>query len=419
MTRSTTSILMLALMSGCLVGGCASSSQTNSPVIRGANGSAPGAKSAGTNTADTNKVVYSDEPTLLDRVAEPTFTMDTASKPADSQRTVALIGIYGELVGATPEAGTQFDGDNNLTQISFATEGACVDPDIDRGGQWITFASTMHRNTSDIYVKSVTGKTYTQLTMDPSDDVMPTFSPDGKQIAFASNRSGNWDIFITTMDGGRPIQVTSEADPELHPTWSADGTKLAYCKFGTQSMRWEIWVTEVASPGVRHFLDYGVFPSWNPDVAKNKILFQRARQRGSRDYSIWTVDYINNEAMSPTEIVSAANAALINPTWSPDGNRIAFVTVVEPETDSGSKPSQSDLWVVNIDGSGRTSLTNGQFTNFQPVWATTGMVYFVSNRSGIDNIWAVSTFRATETTPATGTNFATVNPDQPTSGAHP
>jgi TolB protein len=406
------------MVSGGFVGGCASSSQTNSPVIRGSQTSATGAKNSTTGSENSNRVVYSDERTRLDRVAEPTFTMDAASKPADSKRTVALIGIYGELVGATPEAGTQFDGGNNLSQISFASEGACVDPDIDRSGQWIAFASTMHRNTSDIYIKSVTGKTYTQLTMDPSDDVMPAFSPDGRQIAFASNRSGNWDIFITTMDGGRPIQVTSEADPELHPTWSPDGTKLAYCKFGTQSMRWEIWVTEIANPGVRHFLDYGVFPSWNPDVTKNKILFQRARQRGSRDYSIWTVDYVNNEATSPTEIVSAANAALINPTWSPDGNRIAFVTVVEPSGQAGDKPTQSDLWVVKIDGSSRTSLTNGQFTNFQPVWATTGIVYFVSNRSGIDNIWAVSTNRSMESSPAIGTDFATVSPDQSSSGTH-
>jgi Tol biopolymer transport system component len=171
---------------------------------------------------------------------------------------------------------------------------------------------------------------------------------------------------------------------------------------------------------VRHFLDYGVFPSWNPEVAKNKILFQRARQRGSRDYSIWTVDYVNNEATSPTEIVSAANAALINPTWSPDGSRIAFVTVAEPSDHAGDKPTQSDLWVVNIDGSGRTSLTNGQFTNFQPVWATTGTVYFVSNRSGIDNIWAVSTSRAIEPSPAINTpgGFATVSPDQPSSETH-
>jgi hypothetical protein len=48
------------------------------------------------------------------------------------------------------------------------------------------------------------------------------------------------------------------------------------------------------------------------------------------------------------------------------------------------------VWVVNIDGSQRMNLTNGQFANFQPVWSGDGSVYFVSDRSGIDNLWAIT-----------------------------
>jgi TolB protein len=309
----------------------------------------------------------------------------------DRDHSTALIGLYGELVSNTPDAGAQFDGGNNLTQVSFATEGSCIDPDVDRTGTLLVFASTMHRATSDIYLKSVSGKTCTQLTSEPADDVMPTFSPDARTIAFASKRSGNWDIYTMSVTGGRPVQITSDSDPELHPTWSPDGKMIAYCKFGSQSARWEIWVIDVNNPSAPHFLEYGVFPRWCPDIAKNKIAFQRAKQRGSRDYSIWTVDYVNGQAMHPTEIVSAANAALINPSWSPDGSRIVFVSVVDPDSEPGAAPSQSDLWIVNLDGTGRTNLTNGQFANFQPTWAGDGTVYFVSNRSGIDNVWAVNT----------------------------
>jgi TolB protein len=135
-----------------------------------------------------------------------------------------------------------------------------------------------------------------------------------------------------------------------------------------------------------------VFPEWCPDVARNKIVFQRAKQRGSRDYSIWTIDLTNGQASQPTEIVSAANAALINPSWSPDGSRIVFVAVVDPTEDS-ARPKQSDVWIVNIDGTNRINLTNGQFANFQPAWASDGSVYFVSDRSGIDNVWAVKAGR--------------------------
>jgi TolB protein len=329
-------------------------------------------------------------------------TPETQSPRRDIKPTnLAMISLYGEIEGTPSGGGSPFDGDSNLAQISFATEGACVDPDVDRTGTWLAFASTMHRTTSDIYMKSVRGKTQTQITTDPADDVMPAFSPDGKTLAFASNRAGNWDVYCITLEGGRTVQVSNDADHELHPSWSPDGRMIAYCKFGAQSARWEMWVVDVNNPGVRHFLDYGVFPQWCPDVTKNKILFQRAKQRGSRDYSIWTIDYAPSasggagQASHPTEIVSAANAALINPAWSPDGNRIAFVTVIEPQHAVGERPGQSDIWVVNLDGSGRTSLTNGQFANFQPAWACDSSVYFISDRSGVDNVWAVLAARAT------------------------
>lgn len=334
----------------------------------------------------------------------PTVTLTTV-KP----RPARLIGLYGELNDGSTNAGTPFDGGNNLGQITFATEGACVDPDIDRTGTWLAFASTMHRSTADIYVKSVNGKTQTQVTTDPADDVMPAFSPDGKSLAFASNRSGNWDIYTVSIDGGKTVQITNDPDHELHPSWSPDGRVVAYCKYGTQSQRWEIWTVDVASPGVRNFLEYGVFPQWCPDPAKPKILFQRARQRGSRDYSVWTIDVVNGQAKYPTEIASAANAALINPSWSPDGSRIVFVTVVDPNEAPEAHPGQSDLWIVDVDGTERVSLTNGHFANFQPVWASNGAVYFVSDRSGSDNIWAVTTAgapvgRRMQTAGVTGTD---------------
>ncbi len=308
------------------------------------------------------------------------------------------IGVYGELVTG-PEAGQRVgDGGKNMMQITFQTEGASFDPDVSPDGRQIVFASTMHRETADLYVKSAMGKTVTQLTTDPAEDVMPSISPTGQEIAFASNRSGNWDVYVMPMEGGPAVQLTSDSDHELHPTWSPDGSRLVYCKFGTQSGRWEIWTVDLTMPGVKQFLEYGVFPVWSPDLASGKILFQRARQRGSRFHSIWTIDYAGGEASQLTEIVSAANAAVINPAWSPDGRRIVFVTVIEPDAQPGDHPTESDVWVVNVDGTNRTKLTASEFANYQPVWSIDGTVYFISDRSGVDNIWAVTTGRMLKAT---------------------
>jgi Tol biopolymer transport system component len=164
---------------------------------------------------------------------------------------------------------------------------------------------------------------------------------------------------------------------------------VAYCRFGQQSGRWEIWVVDLAN-GVHQFLEYGLFPQWNPDPAKNKILFQRARERGSRLFSIWTIDYVDGEAMHRTEILAASNAAVMHPAWSPDGNRVVFVTVLNPDLQQDERPAQSDVWVVNLNGTGKANLTNGQYLNLYPVWSTDGTVFFLSDRSGTDNIWAVA-----------------------------
>lgn len=344
------------------------------------------------------------------RAAVSASSRPSAGHPRGTSRGVTMIGLYGEIAPDTSGESDPYDGNRNLTQITFADEGACFDPDVDPTGEWLVFASTRHRDTADLYVKSTTGKTITQITTDPADDVMPSFDPTGKRLAFASNRDGNWNIFLTTLDGGRDIQLTTGSEDSLHPTWSPDGRYVAYCKFGAQSGRWEIWAVEVEKPGVHSFLDYGLFPRWCPDVTRGKILFQRSRQRGSRFHAIWTIDYVNGEAMYPTEIVSAANAAAINPTWSPDGRRIAFVTIVDPDQDTGT-PEQSDIWVVNSDGTGRATLTNGEFANFQPVWASDGTVYFVSNRSGKENIWAVGAGGVARTMPDRE-GIVNVDPDQ-------
>lgn len=314
-----------------------------------------------------------------------------------------LIGLYGDALATPAGEPTPMrrDGASNLMQITHVTEGACFDPDVARDGDIIVYASTQHRLTSDIFVKSTSGRTPTQLTSDPADDLMPAISPDGRHVCFASNRSGNWDIWLTSVEGAPPVQITFDAEPELHPTWSPDGQHIAYCRMGAQSGRWEIWVTNVEKPGTPQFLTYGRFPSWNPDPSRSKIVFQRARERGSRLFSVWTIDYIGGEAMHPTEIVSAANAALIHPVWSPDGGRIAFVAILDPERQTGDRPDQADVWAVRLDGTGKTNLTNGESLNLYPAWGADGSIYFLSDRSGNDNIWAVATSRLDLSSPWT------------------
>ncbi|MFO0827993.1 MAG: DPP IV N-terminal domain-containing protein [Phycisphaerales bacterium] len=347
----------------------------------------------------------------------PASLMTDASKPqhgAAPSGNVVTVGLFGETTpGNEPLAGA--DGEGNLTQVSFASEGGDFNPDIDRSGRFIVYASKQHSEAFDIYRKSVDGRTVTQLVSDASDDMMPALSPDGTKVAFVSNRNGNWDVFVVSSEGGPATQITFEADDEVQPTWSPDGKKIAFARKNGRTSRWEIWSAQANEPSGATYLCDGFLPRWCPDVKQNRMLFQRARQQGSRLYGVWTIDIVNGEAMHPTEIVSAQNAAIIQPNWSPDGTRIVFTTVVDPGSQGSDLPQSSALWTINVDGTARTALATGPFRNMQPVWGPDDRIYFVSNRGGIENIWMVS---ASATSAAGGGHQPPMIPHGAVAGVH-
>lgn len=296
------------------------------------------------------------------------------------------------------------DGPEGLKHVTTAAQGADFDPQVSRDGRFMVFASTQHRATSDIYIKRVDGRTVTQLTANPAQDVMPAISPDGERVAFTSNRRGNWDIFVMSAKGGQALQLTSEHSHELHPSWSPDGKSLVFCRLGETSGRWELWVVDATGSGGNEFVGYGLFPEWCPvagtgESGRDRILFQRSRERGDRAFSIWTIDYKPGDTSSPTEIASDPSAALINATWSPDGQFITYATVTNPnasayDTASGRMLAQSELWMTSVDGTARVALTAGKHLNLQPTWAGDGRIYFVSDRSGVNNVWSLGTEQA-------------------------
>ena len=215
----------------------------------------------------------------------------------------------------------------NLVRHSDTTEGLDFDPDICNLDDTLAYSSTRNSARPDIFLKKADGATITQLTADPADDVHPRFSPDGLQVVFCSNRTSNWDIWLVNRDGTELIQLTSDLTDEVAPCWAPDGTRIAFTIWGQRSRQWEIWTLNVDNPATRKFLVYGMFPTWSPDG--KKLAFQRARQRGSRLFSVWTIDLTAGEARHPTEIAHSDVDACIAPRWSPDGSAIVYCAVRE------------------------------------------------------------------------------------------
>src|SRR5438552_2160594 len=80
--------------------------------------------------------------------------------------------------------------------------------------------------------------------------------------------------------------------------------------------QWEIW-TAPLDGGEQKMIGYGLFPSWSPRKDVDRIAYQRPRQRGSRWFSLWTMDLVDGEGRRPTEVAVSPVAAIVTPSWSP------------------------------------------------------------------------------------------------------
>jgi dipeptidyl aminopeptidase/acylaminoacyl peptidase len=335
--------------------------------------------------------------------------------------------LFGEdeqwnALGSLPANPIPLTGEPNSTDVSrvtFAEQGADFDPAISADGEFMVFASTQHHRNADIYIKDTGSTVLTQLTDDPSRDVMPAISPDGEWVAFASDRLLDWNIYVMPRAGGRPVQITSGTAAELHPSWSPDGTMLAYSKLGQTSGRWEIWLSDIANTATPHFIGYGLFPEWCPKpgtgpTGGDTILYQRSAERGDRAFGIWTIEYNDGKVSSPSQLIGSGTIAYLNPTWSPDGSQVVFAAVKNPDQVRAVDTlnhEDCDLWMIASDGSTMVNLTAGSSSDLMPTWGNDGNIYFVSTRTGQDNIWSID---AGEAMMAAG-----LRPNSPIATVHP
>ncbi|HEY8504894.1 MAG TPA: hypothetical protein VIL46_09950 [Gemmataceae bacterium] len=189
----------------------------------------------------------------------------------------------------------------------------------------------------DLYRADLATGEAERLTDHPALDYNARFSPDGKHVAFVSERDGNMELYVTGADGSSPKRLTDAFALDDHPAWSPDGKQIA---------------------------------------------FVSTREPAPKPGMAWNALYVMNADGSGVRRVSEPGTACYSPAWSPKGDRIAYAA-------GSGRTGGSDLYVMRPDGSDVRKLAdNGGWPSFSPDGET---VYFHRRHDKSWGVWRVGT----------------------------
>jgi hypothetical protein len=239
----------------------------------------------------------------------------------------------------------------------------------------------------EVYVMDASGSGPTNLTNNPAYDGEARWSPDGSQLVFTSDRTGNEEIFVMDAGGANVRPLTENSAMDTEPSWSPDGAKIVF--ESTRDGNVEVYVMDAnGGPATRLTNDPADDnePTWSPDGTR--ILFHSARD-GSPDVFV-----MNPDGSGQTNLTN--NPALDdNASWSPDSSRILF---------DSDRDGDFEIYVMNANGSGQTRVTTAFGNDQQAVWSPDGTrIAFESDRDGNLEIYVMDADGANQTRLTTNT----------------
>jgi Tol biopolymer transport system component/predicted Ser/Thr protein kinase len=213
-----------------------------------------------------------------------------------------------------------------------------------------------------------------------------TFSPDGSFFAYQySTPERGADIFVLARGGGDPIQLTDHPADDFQPRWSPDGRHIAFLSdrgAGTSVYLVpplkgpERRLTETRIPYLVRIADLfralGTMP-WSPDG--KELLFSRLEPAGS--YAIWKIHVETGQETRVTNPPPGADDS--GGAWSFDGGSVAF---------SRRQGGRGSLWTMPARGGEPRAILSDQYSHLEPAWTRDGRrLVFTSNRAGPLNLW--------------------------------
>jgi TolB protein len=240
------------------------------------------------------------------------------------------------------------DHKGNDAQPAWSPDGKMIAFTSDRDYQGDFYVAT-----TEIYIMDANGNNQRRLTWNKANDFDPAWSPDGEFIAFASDRDGDFEIYIMKTDGSNVHPLTANEAMDRWPAWSPDGKMIAFTS--DREGNEEIFVMKLGESQAQRitirpdFIDRE--PSWSPDG--KMIAFESTNDGLGYYYNIYTMKHDGSDIQS----LIIGSYIHLSPEWSPDGKTIVFAS---------SRTGRLEIYALEVDGPNIQQLTYDGGT--EPTW---------------------------------------------------
>ena len=242
----------------------------------------------------------------------------------------------------------------------------------------------------------------TRLTFDDGLQIGASWSPDGRFIAYSSNRGGKFDIWVQQISGGDALRITNQPGQNWQPDWSPDGKYIAYRSEGEEGGLY--YLPALGGLGLeRKLASFGYHPRWSPD--SSQILFETT-QFGwlNRLYVVDLAGAPPREVL--TQLTRDHHRSVMAGAWYPDGKRVTALINADPVptfwtgpvSGGDAVPSEISQEILRQIGEvAADTIRSARIyehewaTDFKFCWESSGRyIYFERTFRGARNIWRIT-----------------------------